>query len=81
MSHPKNKLERFEIGITKSKRRVMLFLSFRDSLIDREFLDIWSRKFRNTTRKCSCSLCGNPRKYFNEGTLQEKKFDQTYPDE
>jgi hypothetical protein len=81
MSHPKNKLERFEIGITKSKRRVMLFLSFRDSSVNREFLDVWSRKFRNTTKKCSCSLCGNPRRYLREETLQERRFDQAHPDE
>jgi len=29
---------------------------------------------RNTTKLCSCSMCGNPRKYLNELTLQEKKF-------
>lgn len=26
-------------------------------------------------KACSCSMCGNPRKYFNEKTLQEKKSD------
>lgn len=24
---------------------------------------------------CSCHMCGNPRKYFNEKTMQEKKSD------
>lgn len=24
----------------------------------------------------NCSMCGNPRKFFGEPTLQEKKFDQ-----
>jgi hypothetical protein len=28
---------------------------------------------RNTTKLCSCRMCGNPRKYFDEPTLQEKK--------
>lgn len=28
---------------------------------------------RNTTKLCSCRMCRNPRKYFDERTLQEKK--------
>lgn len=27
----------------------------------------------NTPTKCSCFMCGNPRKWFKEETLQEKK--------
>lgn len=28
----------------------------------------------NTPKRCSCPMCGNPRKYFKgEGTMQEKK--------
>ena len=27
----------------------------------------------NDMAKCSCSMCGNPRRYFDELTLQEKK--------
>lgn len=30
---------------------------------------------------CSCPICGNPRKYFNEKTLQEKKIDITTQDD
>lgn len=26
---------------------------------------------------CSCHMCGNPRKFFKEKTLQEKKFDES----
>lgn len=29
----------------------------------------------DTPTPCSCYMCGNPRKYFKEKTLQEKKFD------
>jgi len=25
---------------------------------------------------CSCHMCGNPRKHFNEKTMQEKKADK-----
>lgn len=27
-------------------------------------------------KKCSCYMCGNPRKYFNEKTIQELKKEQ-----
>jgi sensor c-di-GMP phosphodiesterase-like protein len=27
---------------------------------------------------CSCWMCGNPRKYFGEVTVQERKFKQAY---
>lgn len=27
-------------------------------------------------KSCSCFACGNPRKYFNEKTIQEKRFEQ-----
>ena len=26
-------------------------------------------------KPCSCSMCGNPRRYFNDKTIQEKKFE------
>lgn len=26
--------------------------------------------------KCSCPVCGNPRKHFDSKTLQEKRFEQ-----
>jgi len=28
---------------------------------------------RGLRTPCSCSVCGNPRKYFNELTIQEKR--------
>lgn len=28
---------------------------------------------------CSCWMCGNPRKYFGELTIQEKKYRQACP--
>ena len=27
-----------------------------------------------TAKNCSCYMCGNPRKFFNEPTLEEKSF-------
>lgn len=29
----------------------------------------------NHLASCSCSICGNPRKYYKEKTIQEKKFE------
>ncbi|MEZ4775950.1 MAG: hypothetical protein R3D00_22420 [Bacteroidia bacterium] len=28
----------------------------------------------NTPKPCSCFMCGNPRKYWNEKTVQERRF-------
>ncbi len=28
----------------------------------------------NTPHPCSCYVCGNPRKHFNEKTIQEKRL-------
>jgi len=27
----------------------------------------------HTPKRCSCAMCGNPRKYFKEQTMQERK--------
>jgi len=32
-------------------------------------------------RPCSCEICGNPRKYFNERTIREKRSDLDMDDE
>ena len=32
--------------------------------------------FANHMKICSCPTCGNPRKWFNEKTMQERKADQ-----
>ena len=29
-----------------------------------------------TRKLCSCHMCGNPRKHWNEKTMQERKVDQ-----
>ena len=31
----------------------------------------------DTPTPCSCPMCGNPRKYFKEKTIQEKSFLET----
>lgn len=31
-------------------------------------------------KKCSCLMCGNPRKYWKEKTIQEKRFEAVMED-
>lgn len=70
--HPLNKRERFLISKNKGKRRANLLLNDctnKDSVIERH-----SRLLRNTTKLCSCPMCGNARKHFNERTIQERRL-------
>lgn len=32
----------------------------------------------HSPHNCSCHMCGNPRKWFNEKTMQEKRMDDYY---
>lgn len=34
----------------------------------------------NTPQRCSCVCCGNPRRHFNELTMQERKANQIFKD-
>ncbi|MDQ3749380.1 MAG: hypothetical protein M3367_10275 [Acidobacteriota bacterium] len=34
-------------------------------------------KLARTRQSCSCFMCGNPRKYFNEKTVGERRQEQT----
>lgn len=42
-----------------------------EALVDR------ARRKANHMKDCSCFMCGNPRKFFNETTVQEKKHKHT----
>lgn len=37
-----------------------------------------SSRLVKTPTPCSCAMCGNPRKYFGEPTLQEQRADQDH---
>jgi len=41
---------------------------------DKEHAIMCSRVYRDLRTPCSCYMCGNPRKYFKELTIQERKF-------
>lgn len=38
-------------------------------------IDSWAVKRANNRKICSCWMCGNPRKYFNDKSLNEKRFE------
>jgi hypothetical protein len=41
-----------------------------------EWKERWARKHADNLAKCSCHMCGNPRKHWNDTTIQEKKISQ-----
>ena len=77
MSHPHDKRERFLLSDSKGKRRLKSYMPMlrgpNGSLSAESFLKKEGRKRRDTTKQCSCAMCGNPRKFFNEESLQERK--------
>jgi hypothetical protein len=38
-------------------------------------------KLVDTPKPCSCNMCGNPRKYFNEETMQERRYKDSAEDQ
>ena len=74
MSYPKNKRERFFIGDNKAKRRFYGETAILSSTLEGREKRIAKR--RETTKLCSCSMCGNPRRksWKDKLTIQEKKF-------
>jgi hypothetical protein len=79
MKHPKNKRERFDISFNKGKKRNNNDFGLSgDNDWSKQTIDNLQKKRRNCTVGCSCYGCGNPRKYFKDKTIQEKKFDESY---
>lgn len=52
----------------KHKVKHMVYNVWNYTCVDDEFVN---RLVENTT-PCSCPMCGNPRKHFNQKTLKEK---------
>lgn len=64
--HPKNKQARKRIGITKGIKRTKGIKNSLDPHAD--------KRHRDTTKLCSCYMCGNPRHKSKERlTIQERK--------
>lgn len=81
MSHPKNRRERFLIGKHKGKvRGYGYWESFKHIPPEarEEHIRVASYRRRDTTKLCSCSMCGNPRRvaWKDKLTMQEKKFNE-----
>jgi len=74
VNHPKNRLERHLIGVHNGIRRSEGMKSC-DRGLSEDWLKRNQRRLRNTTKVCSCSMCGNPRrKYWKDKlTMQEKR--------
>lgn len=68
MCHPKNRHERFIVGMHKGIRRSKGF--------SKDKREENAKRLRNMTKFCSCVMCGNPRRksWKNKLTMQEKKF-------
>jgi len=84
MSHPSNKRDRFLIGSGKAKKRFYgeNNSTFLPEIWSEEKVIKWTKKGiglrRDTTKLCSCSMCGNPRHSSKESlTMQELKEDQS----
>lgn len=81
MLYPKNKRERFLIGNVKAKRRFYgetaswSYVSWTEEE-KRIHIERGIARRRNTTKLCSCSMCGNSRRksWKDKLTIQEKKF-------
>lgn len=78
MTHPTNRDERLRIGKTKARRRVTyLWVSDIWTKDERErYILEWEKHYRTKTKACSCYMCGNPRKHFNEKSMQERKREE-----
>lgn len=85
MNHPKNRLERKNVGVLKGIKRTNSYTKTNTYLPHNVDYYEWKKevqkKRRNTTKECSCIGCGNPRKWFEEITLKEKRFLDGIPDQ
>jgi len=73
MSHPCNKRERFLIGDREGRRRSKGRCNFRTVKERQKYQDAFRKRYRNTTKLCSCEMCGNPRRLRGELTMQERR--------
>jgi hypothetical protein len=87
MSHPRDRRERFLIGKHKGEKRAFGYCGYikgwshisEEKLL--EFQKVAAYKRRDTTKLCSCNMCGNPRRVAWKGkdklTMQEIKFNES----
>ena len=78
MSHPRDRRERFLIGKRKGwKRAKGMFAGSRWIVTEEasEIIEHHAKRMRDTGKRCSCSMCCNPRRH-GEKTMQELKFEE-----
>lgn len=77
MSHPVNRLDRFQKGTYKAKKRISSFFIHLEKKDRISYTEKCIPHYRNITTKCSAArCCGNRRRYFNELTMQELRYRQ-----
>jgi len=85
MSHPRDRRERFLIGKKLGEKRAFGYWGgaslFKNEKERAEFIEKNAQRRRDTTKLCSCSLCGNPRRVCwnkkDQITMQERKFNES----
>jgi len=75
MSHPKNRRDRFLIGKKLGEKRAEGYWGSCPD-ITQENMERAAYLRRDTTKLCSCVMCGNARRLLKELTMQEKKFNE-----
>ena len=80
MSRPINKHERFLVGKRKGQKRATGYWRYvREwkspvSVKESDWKNKQACLRRDTTKLCSCVMCGNPRRLLKEITIQEKRY-------
>jgi hypothetical protein len=84
MSHPGNRLERFVIGDTKGKRRGAGYWDsyrwIKDPNEREKAIHLAAARRRNTTKLCSCAMCGNQRRLYGLSMQEIKNRDSSLTD-
>lgn len=65
---------RRQIADRKALKRLRAY--FPDTKLSPEEFLHFRGIYRKTGKPCSCYMCGNPRKYFNMPTLQERRAEK-----
>lgn len=72
LAYRRHQEKRMQNRSRKVVKRIFPDDSFGEDIQER--IEKMAAKRRNHLAECSCHMCGNPRKHFNEKTLQERRF-------
>ena len=65
----------------KAKRQKDILKAYGADFKPFESANYYAKRHALNCGNSNCVLCGNPRKFFGEKTVQEKRFEQAYTDE